>query len=105
MDLRISHAFAACEYFFDEGGTLKHYNLIPCDFEGKLDFVRLMLRELGLGMSDWVFVGDGPNDVGLAQSAPVSIGYLADPKLRQVATYAIEDFRELLSLLDAPRKT
>ncbi|HEV8721569.1 MAG TPA: HAD family hydrolase [Candidatus Binatia bacterium] len=58
-DLSIRHAFCACEYIFGEDSKLKFYNLLPCDFEGKIDFIRLMLREYKLTESDWVFVGDG----------------------------------------------
>lgn len=47
-DFGIKHLFAACDYFFDSDGALAGYNLLPCDFEGKLDFIRLMLREYGL---------------------------------------------------------
>src|SRR5881396_2801289 len=30
--LKISHAFAACEYSFSKNGKLENYNLLPCDF-------------------------------------------------------------------------
>ena len=99
-DLRIHHAFAACEYFFGRDGQLEGYNLLPCDFEGKLDFIRLMLREYALGSEDWVFIGDGANDVPIAKSAPVSIGYCPHPDLRDAVTYTIEDFRELIPILN-----
>src|SRR5262249_27391681 len=72
-DFAIRHAFAACEYIFDAGGRLTGFNLLPCDFDGKIDFIRLMLREYGLAQEDWVFVGDGANDVPIAKVAPVSI--------------------------------
>lgn len=98
-DLHIHHAFAACEYFFDNAGRLSSYNLLPCDFEGKIDFIMLMLRELGLDQDDWVFVGDGANDVPIARRARVSIGYRPHPKLREVVTHVIEDYSELNNLL------
>ncbi len=98
-DLNVLHAFAACEYFFRADGSLETYNLLPCDFEGKLDFIQLMLREYRMGTSDWVFVGDGANDAPVAKGAPLSIGYRAHPELRRVVTYAIDDFRDLPSIL------
>ncbi|WP_435007962.1 HAD family hydrolase [Tundrisphaera lichenicola] len=98
-DLSIVHAFAACEYFFGNDGLLQTFNLLPCDFHGKIDFILLMLREYGLGKDDWVFIGDGANDVPIAKAAPVSIGYRPHPKLRDVVTHSIEDFAELLELL------
>jgi phosphoserine phosphatase len=98
-EMLIHHAFAACEYLFDTRGVLTTYNLLPCDFAGKLDFVQLMLREYRLGSDDWVFVGDGLNDVPIAQRAPTSIAYRAHPSLIDVATYVVDDFSEILSLL------
>jgi len=102
-DLKISHAFAACEYLFGKDGTLESYNLLPCDFEGKINFIQLMLREYGLSAKDWLFVGDGANDVPVARIAPVSVGYRAHPELRKVVTYAIDEFRELLSILNSAK--
>ena len=45
QDLKIDHSFAACEYFWDKKGKLIHWNLLPCDYEGKLDFMRLIMKE------------------------------------------------------------
>jgi phosphoserine phosphatase len=100
-DLRVQHAFAACEYLFGPGdtGTLDWYNLLPCDFEGKMDFILLMLREYGLTMTDWIFVGDGKNDVPIAARAPLSVGYRPHPALRDVVTHRIERFEDLLPIL------
>lgn len=100
-DLRIHHAFAACEYFFDGAGVLSAFNLLPCDFEGKLDFIHLMLREYGLTPRDWIFVGDGLNDVPIAKAAPLSVAYNGVPELRGVSTFAIENFHELAGILPA----
>ncbi|MEK7996800.1 MAG: HAD family hydrolase [Planctomycetota bacterium] len=99
VDLGIHHAFAACEYFFDSSGNLTSYNLLPCDFAGKLDFILLMLREYGLSRQDWIFVGDGLNDVPIAKAAPVSVAYSAHLDLREVATFIIDNFVELTSIL------
>lgn len=100
QDLRIYHAFAACEYFFGEDGALQSYNLLPCDFEGKIDFIKLMLREYGLGDEDWIFVGDGANDIPIAKVAPVSIGFCPHPELEKVITHSITDFGNLVRVLD-----
>lgn len=100
MDLNISHAFAACEYLFGDDGTIGGYNLLPCDFEGKIDFINIMLREYGLSCKDWLFVGDGANDVPIAKHAPVSVGYRPHSKLEAVVTHKIYHFRELAQLLD-----
>jgi phosphoserine phosphatase len=94
-DFGIIHAFAACEYFFGDDDTLQAFNLLPCDFRGKIDFIQLMLREYEIGAGDWIFVGDGPNDVPIAQAAPISVGYRPHPRLREVVTHVIEDFADL----------
>src|SRR5260370_39768224 len=98
-DFKIPHTFAACEYFFDSRGILEAYNLLPCDFQGKIDFIRLMLREYGLGATDWLFVGDGANDVPIAECAPISIAYRAHPDLNKIATFSITDFQDVLSII------
>jgi phosphoserine phosphatase len=98
-DFKIPHAFAACEYFFDYRGNVAAYNLLPCDFQGKIDFIRLMLREYGLGATDWLFVGDGANDVPIAKCAPISIAYRAHPDLNKIATFSITDFQDVLSII------
>jgi phosphoserine phosphatase len=95
----IVHAFAACEYFFDKAGRLSGYNLLPCDFRGKIDFINLMLREYGIADSQWAFVGDGANDVPIAQAAPLSLGYHAHPDLKHVVTHTVDSFHELPKLL------
>lgn len=108
LELGIVHAFAACEYFFSSDGSLSGFNLLPCDFAGKIDFIRLMLREYGLTDEDWIYVGDGVNDIPIAQAAPTSVAYAAAPELRKAATRAIDDFRDLARILNfeqtAPRR-
>ena len=100
FDLGISHAFAACEYLFGNDGRVRSYNLLPCDFEGKIDFIRLMLREYRLERDDWIFVGDGANDAPIAKAAPVSIGYRPHPELERVVDFSIQEFSELLRILN-----
>lgn len=101
LDFGIRHVFAACEYLFNRTGQLTGFNLLPCDFHGKIDFIKLMLREYGLRESEWIFVGDGSNDVPIAEAAPLSIAYGGNRALRAAATVAINDFRDLRSILQA----
>ncbi len=100
LDCDVSHAFAACEYLFAPDGRLAAFNLLPCDFAGKLDFVHLMLREYRLGDDDWAFVGDGRNDVPIAKEAPFSVGYRPHPELSAVSSVSISSYDELPSILD-----
>ena len=44
-DLKIDHAFVACEYLWGNNGELVHWNLLPCDYEGKVDFMHLIMKE------------------------------------------------------------
>jgi len=99
-DFQIYHAFSACEYFFGHEGLLSSYNLLPCDFDGKLYFIRLMLKEYGLGENDWLYIGDGANDVPIAKVAPISIAYRAHKDLRAVASFCIDDFANITKFLE-----
>jgi len=101
-DFLVKHAFAACEYLFGDDGLLRSWNLLPCDFAGKLDFVQLMLREYRLDEGRWVFVGDGKNDVQIAERAPYAIGYRPHADLEKVCRTSIRDFGELLRHLEEP---
>lgn len=99
VDMHIRHAFAACEYLFDSSGKVAGYNLLPCDFAGKIDFVHLLLREYSLGADDWVFVGDGANDVEIAVASPFSVGVRPHRRLREVVDVVIDNYAELPSVL------
>ena len=100
-DLGVDHTFAACEYFFDpSSGRLVNWNMIPCDYEGKVDFMRLMMREYGLHPSECAFVGDGVNDIPLAKEVGLSIAFNGREELQKVATHAInQDKKDLKGIL------
>jgi phosphoserine phosphatase len=104
-DLKIEHSFAACEYFWNADGTIEHFNLLPCDYEGKHDFMKLIMKEHGLKPSQCAFVGDGKNDIPLAKEVGVSIAFNGAPELQKVCTHSVnqpegkEDFREILKFL------
>jgi phosphoserine phosphatase len=98
-DFAIHHSFAACDYLFDESGRLVGYNLLPCDFAGKIRFIELMLAEYQLPHDAWVFVGDGANDAPIAEAAPYAIGYRPHLRLEEVADETISEFDQLLALL------
>ncbi len=101
-DLKISHAFAACEYFWSEEGELLHWNLLPCDYEGKIDFMRLLMKEHGLKPEECAFVGDGINDRALAGQVGLSIAFNGRKELQEVTTYSVnqeegkEDLKAIL---------
>jgi phosphoserine phosphatase len=105
VDLKIDHGFAACEYFWDKKGELVHWNLLPCDYEGKLDFMQLIIHEYGLTTDECAFIGDGRNDIYLAQTVGLSIAFNGAPELQAVTSHSInqnpgeEDFRAILQFL------
>lgn len=92
--LKIDHALSGCDYFFDEHtGLIEHYNLLPSDEEGKVDFMRLIAKEHGVKESECAFVGDGKNDVSLAMTVGCSVAFNAQEELRRVSTIDIVQHR------------
>jgi phosphoserine phosphatase len=108
--LKVDHAFTGCEYFFDDRGEIEHWNLLPADGQGKVDFMKLIMNEHKIDARDAVFIGDGKNDVELATAVGTSIAFNAQPELRAVSTHAIEqkkngeNFRPVLNLVRGARK-
>ncbi|ERY75307.1 TPA: HAD family hydrolase [Pseudomonas aeruginosa] len=108
VELEIDHSFSACEYFFDkESGLLRHMNLLPTDEAGKADFMHLMCREYKISPSNCAFVGDGMNDIHLAQQVGYSISFNGQKKLKDVASAHIsqktgeEDFMPVFDLINS----
>jgi phosphoserine phosphatase len=104
--LKIQHAFAGCDYFFNaESGLVEHINLLPADEMGKVDFMRLMCREYGADASECVFVGDGKNDRHLASEVGYSIAFNGQPELIAVTSASVvqaigsEDFSPVGALI------
>jgi len=102
-ELRIDHAFSACEYFFDESGNLEFYNLLPTDNEGKVSFMLQIANEYGVKPSECIFIGDGKNDISLAKSVGISIAFNAQVDLCQVATFSIKQKKGQENLADIKR--
>ncbi|TMO22370.1 HAD-IB family phosphatase [Pseudoalteromonas sp. S4741] len=88
-ELKIDHAFSACEYFFDDCGNLDFYNLLPTDNEGKASFMQQIAKEYGVPPSECAFVGDGKNDKFLARVVGLSIAFNAQKELVEVSNYSI----------------
>jgi phosphoserine phosphatase len=106
--LRVHHSFAACEYFFDaKTGLIDHFNLLPADEAGKVDFMKLICREYGVDPADCGFVGDGMNDVHLAQAVGFSVAFNAQKELCDVATAEVsqalgeDDFMAVAEVLES----
>ena len=107
-NLKIEHAMTGCEYFFNpDTGLLEHWNLLPTDYEAKVDFMRLLMKEYKVCKEECVFIGDGQNDIWMAKEVGLSIAFNAHPDLKRVCTYFIdqpsgqEDFRAVATYIDS----
>jgi len=101
-ELDIEYGFGACEYYFDDHGYLVAHNIQPCDFEGKIKFLDTLLADFKMNKkTDWVFVGDGKNDVPIAKAAPKAFGINPHEKLKEVdELIEINSFMDLIPYLD-----
>lgn len=104
-ELKINHALSGCEYFFDKDGNLEFFNLLPSDNEGKASFMYQIAAEHGVKPSECLFIGDGKNDIYLANKVGQSIAFNAQKELESVATLSIrqnrgfEDISEIVKYL------
>jgi phosphoserine phosphatase len=89
--LHIDHAFSGCEYYFDDLGLIEHFNLMPSDEIGKVNFMKLIADEYGVSSDDCAFVGDGMNDIHLAQAVGYSIGFNPQNELRKVVSTFVDN--------------
>ena len=99
-ELRIMDApiYASCRYEFYDTGRHFIENITSFDFESKIDAVKLIIKDEGLNYNnDWVFIGDGRNDVEIARQAPLSFGINAHPELRDIVTKCVKSFDEIAS--------
>ena len=94
IDLKINHSYIACEYFWDSNGLLEHWNLLPADDKGKLDFMKLLINEYEIDSKDCAFIGDGDNDIPLAKEVGISIAFNGSENLCKVVTHSIKQGRE-----------
>jgi phosphoserine phosphatase len=99
QDLKITHAFAATELFWDDNGFLMDWKNLPSDYEGKVDFMRLLMCEYGLHQDECGFIGDGKNDISIAQKVGLSFAYQAHPELQEVVTYQISNLTKILEYI------
>ena len=95
----VDHVFASCEYFFEEG-QLVSWNLLPGDYEAKVDFMKLLIREHSLIPENCAFIGDGVNDIPLAKRAGFSIAFNGRKELGDVCDVSInQEEKDLRAIL------
>ena len=87
-ELNIKYGYGACEYYFDrDTGLLSSHSMTPCDFEGKYQYVNALFGVYNLNSNrDWVFIGDGKNDVHIAEKAPFAYGINANSELAKIVS-------------------
>lgn len=83
-ELDIDDAIAHCNLKFDDEGKLKNWELIPCDYEGKVDAFIKLAEKHQAKTTECVYVGDEVNDIPLFQKAGFSIAF--NCKKRQLET-------------------
>jgi len=97
--LKIDHAYSACEYFFNDDGSIEHFNLLPTDEEGKLVFMKHLASEYNSKLENCIFIGDGKNDVFIAKNVGTSIAFNAQRELREVSTFIVDQETPDLSVI------
>lgn len=104
-DLGLHHVRASCRFFWDDTGRLSHWEFEEHGLEGKVGAAKTIAKHYGVPLQSCAFVGDGSNDVHIAQSVCTSIAFNGDEELRKVTTHEInqekgkEDFRAILDYL------
>ncbi len=100
--LKIDCAVAAFKPFWDDDGHLSHWNLRACDYDGKAIYADKIMKKYGVEPHECVFVGNGKNDVSIAQKVGTSIAYNGACELQDVCTHVVNqrdnarDFRAVL---------
>ncbi len=102
LGIDLDNSYASCKYFFNDKGQIEEELTFSntCNFFGKQEIVKIALRKYGLSNSDWVFIGDGINDVSVAEWAAtqnaVSIGISPVDELKKVVTYSYDNFSNMM---------
>lgn len=63
--LDLDYVIAHCELIFNDKGKLEDWKLIPCDFEGKVVYLRRLLRKLDIKPTQTIYIGNGINDLAI----------------------------------------
>jgi phosphoserine phosphatase len=92
------NSYSSCKYYFDSRGEINESLtfLNTSNFFGKQELVKIALRKYGLSEKDWIFLGDGINDVSVAKYSPQSIGINPVPELKDVALYSYSNYFQMM---------
>ncbi len=97
--LGLDYISAHCDLIFNENGNLKEWQLIPCDFEGKVEYFNKQAKELKLNTPECAYIGDEVNDMPIFGKAGLSIAFNCQKEeVKKAASIVIDkkDLREVL---------
>ena len=103
LDFKFDHFFASAEYFWNEDGTIRHWNCQPTDFTHKRRIIEMLLHDLDISKEECVFIGDGGNDRHVAEHVGWSIGFNPDEHTKVWWKKVIEQEKgqeSMLAILD-----
>ena len=98
--LDLDYAIGHCRLNFDDTGNLKDWDLIPCDFNGKITYFKKIADEVGISYSECAYVGDEVNDIAIFKEVGLSIAFNCfKEEVKKTADIVIDkkDLREILN--------
>lgn len=100
--LSLDYAAGHCKLNFDSAGRLKSWDLVPCDFDGKVIYFKKIADIAEVAYSECAYVGDNVNDIPIFKEVGLAIAFNATKEeVRKAADVVIEkkDLREILQHL------
>jgi len=97
--LGLDYIIAHCDLIFDEDKNLKEWQLIPCDFEGKVEYFNKQAKELNLNPSECAYIGDEVNDIHIFRKAGLSIAFNCLKEEVKKAAHVVIDKKDLREVL------
>lgn len=97
--LGLDYVIAHCELIFNDNGNLKEWRLVPCDFEGKVEYFNKLAKQLDLSSSECAYVGDEVNDIPIFGKVGLSIAFNCYKKEVKKAAHVVIDKKDLREIL------
>lgn len=66
-DYDINYIFTSGEYYWDNHGYISDWNIMPTGHHGKSTVLKSLIKDLDISPTEIIFIGDGSNDVPIAQ--------------------------------------
>ena len=95
----LDYAVAHCDIIFGKNGTLEGWNLIPCDCEGKADYLNDLIKAHGLNPKQCAYVGHEDSDLPVMKEVGFSIAFNSDNDYVKEAADAVVDKKDLREIL------